>query len=46
MNLVLLCIEAHPAPGKEVMLVDDVDVNVCLSSINSIFKPRERMGTQ
>lgn len=46
MNLVLPCIEAHPASGKEVMVVDDVDVNVCLSSINSIFKSREGMGTQ
>jgi hypothetical protein len=45
MNLTLLCIEAHPSHGKEVMVVDDVDVNVCLSSISSIFKPRERMGT-
>ena len=34
MNLIMPCIEAHPDSGKEVMVMDDVDVDVCGVSIN------------
>ncbi len=44
MNLIMPCTGAHPAPGEEVVVMDDVDVNVCRVSINSIFGPKERMG--
>jgi len=46
MNLIMPCTEAHPAPGKEVMGMNDVDVNVnvlCVS-INNISNQKERMG--
>jgi hypothetical protein len=35
MNLIMPCTEAHPAGGKEVVVVDDVDVNVCGPSISN-----------
>ena len=44
MNLTMPCTGAHPAPGEEVMGMDDVDVAVCLKSISSITHLRERMG--
>jgi hypothetical protein len=44
MNLIMPYMEAHPAQGEEVMVVDDVDVNVGLGSISSIFSLEERMG--
>ena len=50
MNLLMPCIDAHPAPGEEVMAMDDascdVDVNVdvrCVS-INRTSDRRERMS--
>lgn len=46
MNLIMPCTEAHPAPGKEVMGMGDVDVNVLRVSINSISNLQERMGEQ
>lgn len=45
MNLIMPCTEAHPTPGKEVMVMDEVDVNVYrLLSISSISSLEERMG--
>ncbi len=44
MNLTMPCMDAHPAPGEEVMVMDDVDVNVCLGSISSISHLKERTG--
>jgi len=44
MNSMMLCMGAHPAPGEEVMVMDDVDVNVCRGSISSISHLTERMG--
>ena len=44
MNLMMPCKGAHPAPGEEVMVMDDVDVNVCRVSISSISYLHERMG--
>ena len=38
------CTGAHPAPGEEVMVMDDADVNVCRGSISSISYLYERMG--
>jgi hypothetical protein len=35
---------AHPAPGEEVVVMDDVDVNVCCVSVSSISHRKERMG--
>lgn len=46
MNLKMLCAEAHPDSGKEVVVVDEVDVSVCHVSINSISKRKERMGEE
>ena len=44
MNLLMPCADAHPAPGKEVMVMDDVDVNVSLVSVNSTSNLEERMS--
>jgi len=44
MNLTMPCMGAHPAPGEEVMVMDDVDVNVCRVSVSSISHRKERMG--
>jgi hypothetical protein len=44
MNPMMPFTGAHPAPGEEVMVMDDVDVNVCRESISSIFTLNERMG--
>lgn len=44
MNLIMPCTEAHPAPGKEVMTVDDSDVNVSCVSVNDTSDQKERMG--
>jgi hypothetical protein len=44
MNSTMPCTGAHPAPGEEVMVMDDVDVNVCRGSISSISDLNERMG--
>ena len=44
MNSMMPCMGAHPTPGEEVMVMDDVDVNVCLGSISSISTLNERMG--
>jgi len=44
MNAMVPCVGAHPAPGEEVMVMDDVDVNVCRGSISSISYLNERMG--
>lgn len=44
MNLTMPCMGAYPAPGEEVMVMDDVDVNVCRESISSISYLNERMG--
>ena len=46
MNPVMTCMGAHPAPGEEVMVMDDVDVNVCRGSISSISNQNERMGEE
>jgi hypothetical protein len=46
MNAIMLCIEAHPAAGEEVMVVDKVDVNVGSMSISSSSNLRERMGAR
>jgi hypothetical protein len=45
MNLLMPCTDAHPTPGKEVMAMDDVDVNVGLESVNSTSNLEERMST-
>jgi hypothetical protein len=44
MNLLMPCTDAHPAPGKEVMAMDDVDVNVSRESVNSTSNLEERMS--
>lgn len=44
MNLIMPCMGAHPAPGEEVVVMDEVDVSVGRVSISSIFGPKERMG--
>lgn len=44
MNLTMVCIGAHPATGKEVVMMDEVDVTICTVSINSISSQEERMG--
>jgi hypothetical protein len=44
MNLTMPRMGAHPTPGEEVMVMDDVDVNVCRRSVSSISQPKERMG--
>ena len=44
MNSTMPCMGAHPAPGEEVMVMDDVDVNVCRVSVSSISHRKERMG--
>lgn len=44
MNLIMPCMEAHPANGEEVRVMDEVDVHVGRVSINSISSLRERMG--
>ena len=44
MNSMMPSMGAHPAPGEEVMVMDDVDVNVCRESIDSISYLNERMG--
>jgi hypothetical protein len=44
MNFSMPGTEAHPAPGKEVMVMDNVDVNVGRKSVNSTSVPNERMG--
>lgn len=44
MNLILLCTGARPAPGEEVMVMDDVDVNVSRTSVNNTSDLKERMG--
>ena len=44
MNSMMPCMGAHPAPGEEVMVMDDVDVSVCRGSISSISHLKERMG--
>lgn len=44
MNSMMHNTGTHPAPGEEVMVMDDVDVNVCRGSISSISHLKERMG--
>ena len=44
MNSLMPCIDAHPAPGEEVMAMDDVDVNVGSESVNSTSNLEERMS--
>jgi hypothetical protein len=44
MNLDMAYIGAHPAPGEEVMGMDDVDVDVRRLSVNKTSAERERMG--
>jgi hypothetical protein len=44
MNLIMPCTEAHPASGKEVMTVDDSEVNVSCVSVNNTSDLKERMG--
>lgn len=44
MNLLMPCTGAHPAPGEEVMAMDDVDVNVSPESVNSTSNLEERMS--
>ena len=44
MNLLIPYADAHPAPGEEVMAMDDVDVNVGLESVNSTSNLEERMS--
>ncbi len=44
MDLAMLCIGVRPASGEEVMGMDDVDVDVCGVSVNSISSLRERMS--
>lgn len=44
MNLLMPCADARPAPGKEVMVMDDVNVNVGLESVNSTSNLEERMS--
>jgi hypothetical protein len=44
MDMTMPCTGAHPAPGEEVMVMDDVDVAVCLKSVSSISHSKERMG--
>jgi hypothetical protein len=44
MDLIMVCIGAHPARGEEVMGMDDVDVDVRRGFVNSISNLRERMG--
>lgn len=46
MNLTMPNLEAHPAAGEEVMVVDKADVNVCRMSISNICDLRERMGSR
>lgn len=44
MDLQMSRIHAHPAPGKEVVAMDDVDVHVFDTSLGSTSAPKERMG--
>ena len=44
MNLLMPCSDAHPPPGKEVMAMDDVDVNVSLESVSNTSNLEERMS--
>jgi len=43
MTLLMPCTGPHPAPGEEVMVMDDADVNVA-RSIDNASLLRERMG--
>ena len=44
MKLTMACTQAHPAPGEEVMAMDDVDVNVYQASVEYTSDRRERMS--
>jgi hypothetical protein len=44
MNSTMPYMGAHPAPGEEVMVMDDADVSVCHVSVSSISHRKERMG--
>ncbi len=44
MDMIMPCRGAHPAPGEEVMVMDEDDVAVCLKSVSSISHSKERMG--
>lgn len=44
MNTLLPRSDAHPAPGEEVMAMDDVDVNVGSESVNRTSNLEERMS--
>ena len=44
MNMMMPWAGAHPAPGEEVMVMDDIDVAVRSQSISSISDLKERMG--
>jgi hypothetical protein len=46
MNSMMPNMGAHPALGEEVMVMDDVDVNVCRGSISNISYLKERKGEQ
>ncbi len=37
MNLIMPTIEAHPASGKEVMAMDDIDVDVVVWGVSITF---------
>ena len=46
MNLIMACSAAHPAPGGEVMAMDDVDVPVGSVSVTKAPDLEERMSAK